>query len=113
MAFWFAPFLVGWDAVPPFKSLFFSFIASTRNWPAMLVYGFAVLVIAIIVPGALMLMASLISKAAISTLFVMLRILLVFVLAPVLSASLYLSYRDIFHRPVDTPAAAATPGTDE
>ncbi|MFN6961373.1 MAG: BPSS1780 family membrane protein, partial [Rhodocyclaceae bacterium] len=34
IAFWFAPFLVGWDRVAPAKSLFFSTVASLRNWRA-------------------------------------------------------------------------------
>ena len=31
-AFWFAPLLTAWDDVPPLKSVFFSFVASWRNW---------------------------------------------------------------------------------
>ena len=36
LAFLFAPYLTGWDGVPPAKSLFFSFVASLRNWRARL-----------------------------------------------------------------------------
>jgi hypothetical protein len=31
-AFWFAPLLTAWDDVTPMKSVFFSFVASWRNW---------------------------------------------------------------------------------
>ncbi|HZV55904.1 MAG TPA: BPSS1780 family membrane protein, partial [Rhodocyclaceae bacterium] len=41
-AFWFAPLLTAWDEVAPLKSVFFSFIASWRNWRAFAVYGLSV-----------------------------------------------------------------------
>lgn len=104
MAFWFAPFLTGWDRVPAAKSVFFSFVASWRNWPAMTVYGLAVGLVAAVIPGLLLVVASLISPALVNILLVALRTLLVFVLAPVLTCSLYQSYRDIFHPPAAEPA---------
>lgn len=39
MMFWHAPALVHWQAVPPAKSLFFSFLACWRNLRAFMVYG--------------------------------------------------------------------------
>jgi hypothetical protein len=39
MMFWHAPALVHWHSVPPVKSLFFSLVASLRNFGAMSVYA--------------------------------------------------------------------------
>lgn len=39
LAFWHAPALVHWHAVPPVKSLFFSLVTCLRNFGAMAVYG--------------------------------------------------------------------------
>ena len=38
LLFWHAPALVHWHGLPPVKSLFFSFLACSRNWRAMIVY---------------------------------------------------------------------------
>jgi hypothetical protein len=96
MAFWFAPLLTAWDGVSAGKSLFFSFVASWRNWRAFTAVR----------PGAGAgrrgaagpdpdhrrpdLAGSLV------ILSVALRMLLIFVLAPTMVASVYLSYRDVF-----------------
>lgn len=104
MAFMFAPYLTGWDGIPPAKSVFFSFIACWRNWRALLAYGLAVAVFAVAAPGLLLVVASLLSKFFGNVLYVVLRMLMVFVLAPILAASLYVGYRDIFHGAPDSPA---------
>jgi hypothetical protein len=106
MAFWFAPLLTLWDGVPALKSVFFSFVASWRNWPAFTMYGLAVTVVGVVIPGALLLLTSLVSGTFVSVLAVALRMALIFVLAPTLVASVYLSYRDVFHAPVIDPADA-------
>ena len=99
MAFWFAPLLTLWDGVPALKSVFFSFVASWRNWRAFVAYGLAVTVVGVVIPGAILLLSSLISGAVVAALAVGLRMALIFVLAPTLVASVYLSYRDVFHPP--------------
>jgi hypothetical protein len=99
MAFWFAPLLTLWDQVPAGKSVFFSFVASWRNWRPFAMYGLAVTVVGVMVPGLLLVLASLISQSLVSVLSVALRMLLLFVLAPTLIASVYLSYRDVFQTP--------------
>lgn len=104
IAFWFAPFLAGWDRTGPLKAVFFSTIASWRNWRAILMFSLAAIVLAGIVPGFLLIAISQISGMALSAAFVALRMLLVFLVAPVLTASIYISYRDIFHSRVDTNA---------
>lgn len=39
MALWYAPLLAAWHGVPPFKALFFSFVAVLRNKGAFLVFA--------------------------------------------------------------------------
>jgi hypothetical protein len=104
LAFWFAPFLVGWDRVSPLKSVFFSIVAAWRNWRAMGMFALGAIVIAGIVPGLILILASQIAGLALSAAFIAMRMVLVFLVAPVLTASIYVSYRDIFHPAVDTNA---------
>ncbi|MEW6165664.1 MAG: BPSS1780 family membrane protein [Pseudomonadota bacterium] len=104
VAFWFAPFLVGWDRVSPFKSVFFSTVAAWRNWRAMGMFAFGSLVLAGIVPGVILILVSQVAGLALSVAFVVLRMVLVFLVAPVLTASIYISYRDIFHSGIDENA---------
>jgi hypothetical protein len=101
VAFWFAPFLVGWDRVSPVKALFFSWIASWRNLGAMGMFSLAAVVAAGVVPGFILIVLGQISGMAMSAAFVAMRMLLIFLVAPVLTASIYVSYRDIFHTGVD------------
>lgn len=109
MAFWFAPLLTLWDKVPATKSVFFSFIASWRNWRAFAMYGVAVGVVGIIIPGVLLVVASLISASVVTVVSVVLRMMMLFVLAPSLVASVYVSYRDVFQSiPVETPLVTDT-----
>jgi hypothetical protein len=98
-AFWFAPLLTGWDGVTPLKSVFFSFIAAWRNWRAFAVYVLAVVTVAIILPGLLLITANAISKTLVDVLSVVLKMATIFVLAPTMMASVYISYRDVFHGP--------------
>ena len=97
MAFMFAPYLTGWDGVPPAKSIFFSFIACWRNWRAMAAYGLALALVAVAIPGIVLVIGSMLSKFAGNVVYLVMRMLMVFVLAPALAASLYVGYRDIFH----------------
>lgn len=101
LAFWFAPFLTGWERVAPTKALFFSVIASWRNWRALCMFGLGAIVIAGIVPGFILIVASQIAGLALSVAFIALRMVLIFLVAPVLTASIYVSYRDIFRPSVD------------
>lgn len=104
LAFWFAPFLVGWDRVPPVKALFFSTVASFRNWRAFGMFGLGAIVLAGIIPGVLLILVGQIAGMALSVAFVAMRLILVFLVAPVLTASVYVSYRDIFHSGIDENA---------
>jgi hypothetical protein len=104
IAFWFAPFLTGWDRVSPIKSIFFSTVATWRNWRAFIMFTLAALVVAGFVPGLLLIFASQVAGVATNVAFVAMRMVLVFLVAPVLTASIYISYRDIFRPSVDENA---------
>ncbi|MDP1610166.1 MAG: BPSS1780 family membrane protein [Sulfuritalea sp.] len=106
MAFWFAPLLTAWNGVGAGKSLFFSFVASWRNWRAFAMYGLALLLVGAVVPGLILIVAGLLSQALLNILSVALRMLLIFVLAPTIVASVYLSYRDVFATPAPEPVPA-------
>lgn len=89
MAFWFAPVLAAWHDMSAGKSLFFSMIASARNWRAFMTYSLAVGIIGVFVPrlvGAL-------SGGPLATLF---TVAVSMVLLPTVYASFYVSYRDVF-----------------
>ena len=96
-AFWFAPLLTAWDDVPPLKSVFFSFVASWRNWRAFVAYGLTIAIFAMAIPGLLLIVAGAISAALLNVLSVALKMVLIFVMAPILMASVYVSYQDVFH----------------
>jgi hypothetical protein len=104
LAFWFAPFLVGWDRVNPFKAVFFSVVASWRNWRPMAMFSLAAVVLAGVVPGFILILASQLAGASVGAAFLAMRLVLIFLVAPVLTASVYISYRDIFHPAVDQNA---------
>lgn len=77
MAYWFAPALVALEGVSPFTAMKMSFTASLKNVLPFLVYGLCALVLLIvaIIPVGLGL----------------------FIMVPVMTAALYVSYRDIFY----------------
>lgn len=107
MAFWFAPLLTAWNGVSAGKSLFFSFVASWRNWRAFAMYGLVLALVGAVLPGLILIIAGMISESLLGILSVALRMLLIFVLAPVMVASVYLSYRDVFETrdPAEPPPA--------
>lgn len=96
MAFWFAPLLTAWDGVGPLKALFFSFVASWRNWRAFAMYGVALLVVGAVIPGLVLIVAGQVSQMLLNVLNVAVRMMVIFVLAPTMVATVYLSYRDVF-----------------
>ena len=96
MSFWFAPVLVAWHDLPTGKSLFFSFVAFTRNWRAFLTYFATVMVFGAFIPGlTLGLLSAMVSDGG-SIFSMLFTILIVLVLLPTLYASFYVSYRDVF-----------------
>lgn len=99
LAFWFAPLLTAWDGIPATKSVFFSFVAGLTNWRAFAIYGLSVALVAVLLPGILLIGADAIAASLRNALAVALKMLLIFVMAPTLMASIYLSYQDVFHGP--------------
>ena len=97
MAYWYAPMLVAWHGHSVGKSLFFSLFACLRNWRAFIVYACALFMLTIFLglvsaqlsswlPGSLPPAAH----------FLPLTLLALFLCLPVLYASFYVSYRDVF-----------------
>lgn len=108
-AFWFAPALSAWQGLPPLQALFYSFFAVLRNWRAFLAYGFAVALSGMVCSLALFVFALLLrgvlgNKSQGAFLLVVLPVMLTYV--PILFASFYASYRDIF------PESAPAPETN-
>ena len=106
-AFWFAPALSAWRNLPAVQALFYSFFASMRNWRAFLAYGLAVVLLGLICSLTLFVLALLLrgllgNKSQNAFLLVVLPVILTYV--PILFASFYASYRDIF-----PPDAAPVP----
>lgn len=99
LAFWFAPLLVLWQGMTAGKALFFSFFACWHNWRAFLVYGLVVALIAGVVPGVLLLLANVWGQPIFTVVSVLVRIVVIFGLAPILICSSYVSWRDVFATP--------------
>jgi hypothetical protein len=109
-AFWFAPALSAWRNLRAFQALFYSLFAALRNWRAFLAYGVAVVLLGLICSFALFVLALLLrgllgDKSQDALLLVVLPVMLTYV--PILFASFYASYRDIFPPLEITPAVAA------
>ncbi|HTJ97237.1 MAG TPA: BPSS1780 family membrane protein [Rhodocyclaceae bacterium] len=99
MAFWFAPLLTGWHKIPAGKAVFFSLVSCWRNWRVFIVYGLATALIAIVIPGLLIVLTMLALPGFAEGLSFVLRLLLIMVFTPMLMASAYISYQDIFQSP--------------
>lgn len=110
LGFWFAPLLTAWEGVPAAKSLFFSLVAVWRNWRAFLIYALTAAVIGVILPGLLLLVASLVSKDLVEFFSIVLRMLLLLMFAPVLMTGIYQSYRDVF---APEPTAHTAPAVSD
>jgi hypothetical protein len=73
-------------------------------------YGLGLILVGAVLPGLILIVAGLISQSLLSVLSVALRMLLIFILAPTMVATVYLSYRDVFEMRDD---AAPEPQPDE
>jgi hypothetical protein len=96
MAWWFAPLLAAWHRQPLGKALFFSFVACWINWRALLAYVAAVLLAAGVLPAVLLTLLALLLPGLAGFLSLLLVVFMMLVGAPVIFASVYASYRDIF-----------------
>lgn len=96
MLFWFAPPLAAWHRLGAAQALFYSLVASVLNWRAFLGYGAVAALVTVAIPflalGALLLLsAGRLGTGVMALLFPLLVLLL-----PILFASFYASYRDVF-----------------
>ena len=96
MAWWFAPVLIAWHRLSLGKALFFSLIACAMNWRPFLTYSLAVLVWVLLLPGLFFGLLLLVMPALMEVVLSILIVPLVLILAPIVFASFYASYRDIF-----------------
>jgi hypothetical protein len=96
MAWWFAPMLAAWHRLTLGRALFFSFVACWMNWRAFVAYGAAVLIAVGVVPGVLLGLLLLLMPGAAGVLSGLFMVLMALVGAPIIFASFYASYRDIF-----------------
>jgi MFS family permease len=102
--FWHAPALVHWHGVPPVKSLFFSAVACLRNVRALLVYGFAWVLVFLVAGFAISAVGMMVGGVAVARSIMMPTVL---VLVAMFSTSLYFTFRDSFRadEPEDLPDA--------
>lgn len=91
MAYWFAPPLVALGGVSAVEAIKLSFSACLKNILPFLVYGVVALVLAFVAS----LVSGIVSVAS-PFLGVLVILLVILVLMPVLTASIYTSFRDIF-----------------
>jgi hypothetical protein len=112
-AFWFAPALSAWRNLPALQALFYSLIASFRNWRAFATYGAALFMLGLACSFALFLLALLVrglfgDQSQNALMLVVLPVMLTYV--PTMFASFYASFRDIFPEP---EAEAVTDASSE
>lgn len=94
MAWWFAPVLAAWHRLNLARSLFFSFVACWMNWRPFLTFGIGLALLSGVLPGVLLGVLLLILPPDLAVTLAMLPVVLV--IAPVVFASFYAGYRDIF-----------------
>jgi len=105
MAFWFAPVLAAWTRIGAAQSLFYSFFAVWRNWRAFLVYGTAISLASFLVLMTVGILAYLTGGDG-----PMAQSLALVFAFPILFASFYASYRDVFpDNAVPDPSNARSP----
>lgn len=101
LAFWHAPALVHWHAVPPLKSIFFSAVAVLRNVGAFLLYGALWLSLSVSAAMLVLALAALTGNAAFLAVGFLPMGLLV---AAMFFTSIWFTFRDSF---VDEPPVTA------
>jgi hypothetical protein len=100
MMFWHAPALLHWHGVPPVKSMFFSLVASWRNFGAFTVYTLAWLSVFLGAGVVLLAVVSLIGEASLAETIMMPVALL---MAAMFFTSVYFTVRDCFGETVPAP----------
>jgi len=95
MAFCFAPVLTAWHNMPPVKAMFFSFVATWRNVGAFVMHFLNCLIVVMAVGFVRVLMTSLFPDVSDAVGYV-LQLLMLLAFVPMLMASVYIAYLDIF-----------------
>ena len=96
MAYWFAPVLAAWHRLSLGRSRFFSFMACWMNWRPFLAYGLGLAVVAGVIPGIFLGLLLVILPAGASFATALVTVPMLMIIAPVIFASFYACYRDIF-----------------
>lgn len=96
MLYWFAPPLAAWHGLGAAQALFYSFVASLLNWRAFVGYGALTALVTVVVPFLLLSALLIMSGGQLKTTAMGLVFPLLIVLLPVLFASFYASYREVF-----------------
>lgn len=91
MVYWFAPLLAGWHQLPALKAMFFSFVACLRNWRAFLAFALGLAALAL-AAGLVMSLLGLVHPL----LATLPGILFPLIFIPVVFASFYANYLDVF-----------------
>ena len=97
MLSWYAAPLVMWKQLPLVKAMYFSFLASSKNWRAFLVYGFFLLMLAGFLPAVCMEILMLVMGRSEMVIFLILPVMAL--LTCIRYLSYYPSYTDIFGQP--------------
>lgn len=93
LAFWLAPPLVAWHAMPPVKALFFSFVLCVRNIKAFALYAVQWLLLFLSLPTLIMLVASLLGASETLAAMLSMPVAIAIFLAYILS--FYSSYESL------------------
>lgn len=104
MLFWHAPALVHWHGVSPGKSLFFSFVACTRNFGAFTLYTLAWLGLFMGVGMVVMVLTVMLGQPGLMHTLMFPTAML---LAAMFFSSIWFTFRDSFVTDDEPPAAAA------
>lgn len=107
LAFWFAPMLVGWHDVPPGKAVFFSLVAAWRNKGAFGFYTINVFVV-MLLAGFVLALLMLLLPGIYDVLAPLLRLAFIMMFVPIMSASVYVSYVQIFGAQADSLPESST-----
>ncbi|MEO8992733.1 MAG: BPSS1780 family membrane protein [Nitrosospira sp.] len=92
MAVWFAPLLVKFDNMQALDAMRSSFVACLRNIVPLQVYGITLVVVMTIL---MMLVSGLLGPSLV------LQLAVIMAMSPIMFASIYASYRDIFQDPTE------------
>ena len=93
---------MAWHGIGAPQALFFSLFACLMNWRAFIVYGIATSALTLVVPFLVLSATALLLQGTGRASVMSLVFPLVLVLLPILFASFYASYRDVFGTDTET-----------